>query len=56
MTFIALVDKKLLSFIAQLSLFLRRYNEEFLYIKVWFTDQNSSPLVIKHRKNLTTIT
>ena len=34
---------------------LRTYNEEFLYIEVWFTDQNSSSLEIEDRINLTLV-
>ena len=34
---------------------LRTYNEEFLYIEVWFTDQNSNSLEIEDRINLTLV-
>ena len=34
---------------------LKTYNEEFLYIKVWFTDQNSNPLEIEDRIDLTLV-
>ena len=30
-------------------LFLKTFNLEFLYIEVWFTDQNSKPLEIEDK-------
>ena len=36
----------------QQKLFLKIFNSDFLYIKVWFTDQNSKPLDINDRINL----
>ena len=30
-------------------IFLKIYNSEFLYIKVWFKDQNSKPIEIKDK-------
>ena len=32
-------------------IFLKTLNSEYNEIKVWFTDQNSQPLEIKHRTN-----
>ena len=32
---------------------LRTFNSEFQDIELWFTDQNSQPLEIEHRINLT---
>ena len=34
-------------------IFLKTFNSEFKTIEVWFTDQNSQPLVIEDRINLT---
>ena len=34
-------------------IFLKTFNSEFQIIEVWFTDQNSQPLEIKDRINLT---
>ena len=34
-------------------IFLKTFNSEFQDIRVWFTDQNSQPLEIKDRINLT---
>ena len=36
-------------------IFLKTFNSEFDEIKVWFTDQNSQPLEIKDRINLTMV-
>ena len=35
--------------------FLKTFNSEYNEIEVWFTDQNSQPLEIKHRINLTMV-
>ena len=37
-------------------MFLKTFNLEFCYIEVWFTDQNSKPLEIKDRINITLVT
>ena len=34
-------------------IFLKTYNSEFQDIRIWFTDQNSHPLEIEDRINLT---
>ena len=34
-------------------LFLKTFNSEFSYIEVWLTDQNSNPLEIKDKMNIT---
>ena len=34
---------------------LKTYNSEFLYIEVWFTDQNSKPLDIEDKINTTLV-
>ena len=34
-------------------IFLKSFNSEFSYIKVWFTDQNSKPLGIENKINIT---
>ena len=36
-------------------IFLKTFNSEYNEIEVWFTDQNSQPLEIKHRINLTMV-
>ena len=36
-------------------IFLKIFNSEFQDIEVWFTDQNSQPLEIEDRKNLTLV-
>ena len=36
-------------------IFLKNFNSEFPYIKVWFTDQNSKPLEIKDKINITLV-
>ena len=36
-------------------IFLKTYNEELLYIKVWFTDQNSDLLEVEDGINLTLV-
>ena len=34
-------------------IFLKTFNSEFSYIEVWFTDQNSKPLEIENKTNIT---
>ena len=36
-------------------IFLKTFKSEYDEIKVWFTDQNSKPLEIEHRMNLTMV-
>ena len=36
-------------------IFLKTFNSEFSYIEVWFTDQNSKPLEIEHKINITLV-
>ena len=36
-------------------IFLKIFNSEFLYIKVWFTDQQSEPLEIENKINITVV-
>ena len=36
-------------------IFLKTYNSEYNEIEVWFTDQNSNPLEIEDRINLTMV-
>ena len=36
-------------------IFLKIFNSEYSEIKVWFTDQNSKPLEIEDRINLTMV-
>ena len=34
---------------------LKTFNSDFSYIKVWFTDQNSKPLEIEDKINITLV-
>ena len=36
-------------------IFRKNFNCEFLYIEVWFSDQNSKPLQIEHKINITLV-
>ena len=45
----------LLEFPLQIISFLKTFNSEFQEIKVWFTDQNSRPLEVEDKINLTLI-
>ena len=36
-------------------IFFKKFNSEFLYIEVWFTDQNSKPLEIEVKINITLV-
>ena len=36
-------------------IFLKTFNSEFTYIEVWFTDQNSKPLEIEDKINITLV-
>ena len=36
-------------------IFLKTFNSEYVEVKVWFTDQNSQPLKIEDRINLTVV-
>ena len=36
-------------------IFLKTFNSEFSYIEVWFTDQNSKPLEIEDKMNITLV-
>ena len=36
-------------------MFLKIFNSEFLYIKVWVTDENSKPLEIEEKINITLV-
>ena len=42
--------------VSKYSFFFKTFNSEFWQIKVWFADQNSQPLEIEHKINLTLIT
>ena len=37
------------------SIFLKKFNSVFSYIEVWFTDQNSKPLKIEDKINITLV-
>ena len=36
-------------------IFLKTFDSEFSYIEVWFTDQNSKPLEIEDKINITLV-
>ena len=36
-------------------IFLKTFNSEFSYIEVWFTDQNSKPLVVEDKISITLV-
>ena len=46
---------QLLDISAENFIFLKTFNSEFLYIEVWFTDQNSKPLQIEDKRNITLV-
>ena len=54
-----LLEKFLISYLLEISptnhIFLKTFNSEYSKIKVWFTDQNSKPLEIEDRINLTMV-
>ena len=43
---------QLLDISSKNNIFLKTFNSEFLYIEVWFTDQNSKPLEIEDKINI----
>ena len=52
----AFVPNKLFGKLLDISLnfiFLKTFDSEFLYIEVWFTDQNYNPLEIEDKINIT---
>ena len=49
-SFVGLLDISLKNFI-----FLKTFNLEFSYIELWFTDQNSKPLEIEDKINITLV-
>ena len=46
---------QLLDILPKHFIFLKTFNSEFSYIEVWFTDQNSKPLEIEDKINITLI-
>ena len=46
---------QLLDALPKSSSFLKIFNSEFSYTVVWFTDQNSKPLLIENKKNFTLV-
>ena len=46
---------QLLDISPQNFIFLKTFNSEILYIEVWFTDQNSKPLKIEDKINITLV-
>ena len=44
---------QLLNILSKNFIFLRTFDSEFSYMKVWFTDQNTKPLEIKDKINMT---
>ena len=47
---------QLLDISPQNFIFSKTFNSEFLYTEVWFTDQNSKPLEIEYKTNITLVT
>ena len=46
---------QLLDTLPKVLVFLKNFNLEFSYIDVWFTDQNSKPLEIENKTNITIV-
>ena len=46
---------QLLGISPEIFIFLKTFDSEFSYIEVWFTDQNSNPLEIKDKINITLV-
>ena len=46
---------QLLDILSKTFIFLKTFNSEFSYIEVWFTDQNSKPLEIEDKINITLV-
>ena len=46
---------QLLDFSLENFIFLKAFHSEFSHIKVWFTDQNSNPLDIEDKINITLV-
>ena len=46
---------QLLDILPEDFIFLKTFDSEFLYIEVWFTDQNSNSLEIENKINITLI-
>ena len=46
---------QLLDISPEIFIFLKTIDSEFSYIEVWFTDQNSNPLEIKDKINITLV-
>ena len=44
---------QLLDMSPKIFIFLKTFNSELSYIKIWFTDQNSKPLEIEDKINIT---
>ena len=53
--YIRFVPNKLFEISPTNHIFLKTFNSEYNEIKVWFTDQNSQPLEIEDRINLTMV-
>ena len=46
---------QLLDIFPKYFIFLKTFNSKFLYIEVWFTDQNSKPIEIEDKINITLV-
>ena len=46
---------QLLDISSQNVMFLKNFDSQFSYIEVWFTDQNSKPLGMEHKINITLV-
>ena len=46
---------QLLDFLPENFIFLKTFDSEFSHVEVWFTDQNSNPLEIENKINITLV-
>ena len=51
----AFAPNKLLDILPKYFIFFKTFDSEFSYIEIWFTDQNSKPLDIENKINLTLV-
>ena len=49
------MNKILLDISPKTFIFLKIFNSEFSYIGIWFTGQNSKPLEIEDKRNITLV-
>ena len=46
---------QLLDILSKNLIILKTFDPKFSYIEVWFTDQNSKPLEVKYKINITSV-